>query len=178
MHFIPFLIEAGIDSTTAAFATGAIGIMQVIGRIIFAPLDHRFSTRVIVIGVFGLQALALSLLLIGQSTLLIGGFILVFGAAQGAVTLARPSLLAELYGISHYGRISSIMALFLTLTSTSAPLIASLLYDRADNYQPVLWMVVMLAAAATGVVFLARRETSGTIQGVTSINQPVLERVP
>jgi MFS family permease len=163
VHFIPFLIDAGIDSSTAAFATGAIGIMQVIGRIIFAPLDHRFSTRVIVIGVFGLQALALSFLLMGQTGLLIGGFILVFGAAQGAVTLARPSILAELYGISHYGRISSIMALFLTLTSTSAPLVASLLYDRADSYQPVLWLVVILAIAATGVVFLARRETAGTM---------------
>src|ERR1041385_1478324 len=29
VHFIPFLISAGIDSSTAAFTTGTIGIMQV-----------------------------------------------------------------------------------------------------------------------------------------------------
>jgi MFS family permease len=164
VHFIPFLISAGVESSAAAFATGAIGIMQVMGRIIFAPLDHRFSTPVIVIGVFGLHMLAMSFLLIGHAALLIGGFIVLFGAAQGAVTLARPSILAELYGISHYGRISSVMTIFLTLTSTSAPLAASLLYDRFDNYQPVIWMVVILAIAATAVVFLVRRETAGITQ--------------
>ncbi|MBE2271784.1 MAG: MFS transporter, partial [Anaerolinea sp.] len=78
---------------------------------------------------------------------------------QGAVTLARPSLIAGLYGAAAYGRISSIMALFLTLTSTSAPLIASLLYERAGDYEPVLWMVMILACAATAVIILAVRES-------------------
>ncbi len=168
VHFIPFLMGAGIDSSTAAFATGAIGIMQVVGRIVFAPLDQRFSTRIIMIGVFALHILALSILLFGQSIILIGVFILIFGAAQGAVTLSRPSIVAELYGVSHYGRISSIMALFLTLTSTAAPLIASLLYEGADSYTPVLWMVVIFAGIATGVVILAGRERGGTMRESTA----------
>ncbi|MDX1995656.1 MAG: MFS transporter [bacterium] len=176
VHFIPFLIGAGVASSTAAFATGSIGIMQVVGRVIFAPLDHRFSSRSIVIGVFGLQALALSFLLLGQSPLLIGAFILLFGAAQGAVTLARPSILAELYGVAHYGRISSIMALFLTLTSTFAPLGASLLYDGFGTYQPVLWAVVLLALAGTGVVFLARREPAIRNQAAVAHIEPVMEQ--
>jgi predicted MFS family arabinose efflux permease len=157
VHFIPFLIEAGVNSSTAAFATGAIGIMQVLGRVVFAPLDHRLSSRVIVIGVFAIQSLGLALLLVGQTPLLIGSFIMLFGAAQGAATLVRPSMLAELYGVSHYARISSVMAIFLTLTGTSAPLGASLLYDRFGGYQPVLWLVFVLALAATIVVFLAKR---------------------
>ncbi|PJF25745.1 MAG: hypothetical protein CUN53_11230 [Phototrophicales bacterium] len=158
VHFIPFLIETGIDSSAAAFATGIIGIMQVVGRVIFAPLEQRYSIRGIIVWIFGLHVVSLSLLLFGETTALIGMFILIFGAAQGAVTLARPSMVAELYGVSHYGRISSIMALFLTLTSTSAPLIASLLYDRAGNYQPVVWMVVIFAFAATAVVFMVKRQ--------------------
>lgn len=172
VHFIPFLIETGIDSSTAAFATGIIGIMQVVGRVIFAPLEQRYSIRGIIVWIFGLHVVSLSLLLFGETTALIGTFILIFGAAQGAVTLARPSMVAELYGISHYGRISSIMALFLTLTSTSAPLIASLLYDRVGNYQPVVWMVVIFAVAATAVVFMAKRESPP----VEAAPQPALER--
>ena len=84
VHFIPFLIGSGIDSSTAAFATGAIGITQVIGRVIFAPLDHRFSPRVMLIGVYALQAVALMVLLLGQTPPLIIVFILLFGASQGA----------------------------------------------------------------------------------------------
>jgi MFS family permease len=178
VHFIPFLMGSGIDSSTAAFATGAIGIMQVVGRIIFAPLDQRFSTRIIVIGIFALHIVALSILLFGQSMILIGAFILIFGAAQGAATLSRPSMVAELYGVSHYGRISSIMALFLTLTSTAAPLIASLLYEGAASYTPVLWMVVIFAVIATGVVILAGRERGGTLQAAAVMSSPqsVLEQ--
>ena len=176
VHFIPFLIETGIESSTAALATGGIGIMQVVGRVIFAPLDHRFSSRVIVIGVFGLQAVALSVLLMGQTGIIIGAFILLFGAAQGAVTLARPSILAELYGVAHYGRISSVMALFLTLAGTTAPLAASLLYDRAGHYQPVLWAVALLAVAATAVVFLSRRENTGPIHSIAGAGRPATEQ--
>lgn len=172
VHFIPFLMESGIDSSTAAFATGTIGIMQVVGRVIFAPLDQRFSTRTVAIGVFALHIVALSILLFGQSIILIGVFILIFGAAQGAVTLSRPSIVAELYGVSHYGRISSIMALFLTVTSTAAPLIASLLYEGADSYAPVVWMVVIFAGIATGVMILAGRERGGTLREPDAATQP------
>ena len=157
VHFIPFLIHAGVNSSTAAFAAGTIGIMQVTGRVIFAPLDHRFSSTGIVIGIFALQSIGMLFLLTGQSIVVIGLFILIFGASQGAATLARPSILAELYGTSHYGRISSVMAIFLTLTGTSAPLGASLIYDRFGSYQPVLLIVLALAMAATVVVFLAKR---------------------
>jgi sugar phosphate permease len=164
IHFIPFLIGAGVDSSTAAFATGAIGIMQVVGRVIFAPLDRRYSTRAIAVGIFGLHIVAMIFLLLGQTTLLIGVFIVVFGAAQGAVTLARPSILAEMYGVTHYGRISSIMVLFLTLTSTAAPLAASLLYDQTGSYQTVLWLVTLLAVAATFVVSLPTRDSSAGVR--------------
>lgn len=157
VHFIPFLIGAGFESSMAAFATGSIGIMQVVGRVIFAPLDQRFSSRVIVFGVFSLHIVAMSLLLFGQTALWLGLFIVVFGAAQGAVTLSRPSMLAEFYGVANYGRISSVMAVFLTITSTSAPLVASLLYEQAGDYQTVLWLVLILACMATGVIALAGR---------------------
>jgi MFS family permease len=157
VHFIPFLIGSGVESSTAAFATGAIGITQVIGRVAFAPLDHRFSSRTIAVAVFGLQTLASALLLAGQSVFLIVGFILLFGAAQGAATLARPSILAELYGVAHFGRISSVMALFLTATWTIGPLGASLLFDRFGTYDLVLWLVALLALLATGITLLAKR---------------------
>lgn len=176
VHFIPFLIGSGVESSTAAFATGAIGIMQVVGRIIFAPLDHRFSTRLIIIGIFGLQTIALFFLLLGQSALTISIFIIMFGASQGAATLARPSILAELYGISHYGRIASIMAIFLTITSTAAPLGASLLFDRFGTYQPVLWLVVILALAATGVGIATYRARETRITLSSHLIQPVAEK--
>ncbi len=161
VHFIPFLIGVGVDPSTAAFATGVIGAMQVAGRVVFAPLERRFSIWTIVVSVFALHAVAGALLLTGHTALAIGGFILLFGAAQGAFTLVRPALIAEVYGVAHYGRISSVLALLLTLAGTSAPLAAGLVYDRFGDYQWVLWGVVVLAIAATAVIREVRRSAPG-----------------
>ncbi len=157
VHLIPYMIDIGIESSTAAAATGVIGIMQVIGRIFFAPIDRRYSIRSIISGIFALQTIALACLLAGHSALAIGAFITLFGASQGAATLSRPSVLIELFGTAQYGRISSVMAIVVTVSNTAAPLMAGLIFDQAGDYQPVLWLVAVLALVATAVAWLSRR---------------------
>ena len=151
VHFIPFLIDGGINASTAAYASGSIGIMQVAGRAIFAPLDSRFSGKTMVIGVFALQAAAL--------------ITLMFGAAYGARTLARPSIVAELYGVAYYGRISSIMSTVLIIASTIAPVGAGLLYDWSGDYGMVIWLTLLFTILGIGMMLflrpdLLRRPTS------------------
>jgi MFS family permease len=159
VHFIPFLIDVGVNASVAAWASGSIGLLQVFGRVLFAPLDSRLSSRVMTIGVFGLQALGLSLLLVGTSGAAIVIFIIVFGAAYGAKTLARPVMLADLYGSSHYARISSVMALFLTASSTVAPVGAGLLHDASGSYQPVLWASLAISLVSVAVMFFVRSKS-------------------
>ncbi len=158
VHFIPFLIDIGVDASTAALASGSIGLMQVAGRVVFAPLDTRFSGRVMTSSVFAMQTLAIGLLLLGSSGLIIGVFIVIFGTSYGAKTLARPSILAELFGSAHYGRISSVMIIFLTLAATAAPVGAGLLYDHFGSYDLVLWIILVLAGASTGVMLIAKND--------------------
>lgn len=158
VHFIPFLIDVGVDSSMAAWASGSIGLLQVFGRVIFAPLDSRLSSRAMTIGVFGLQALALGVLLVTTSGAAIVIFIVVFGAAYGAKTLARAVMLADLYGSSHYARISSVMALFFTVSSTAAPVGAGLLRDASGSYQMVLWGALVVSLVSVAVMFFVRAE--------------------
>ena len=162
VHFIPFLIEVGIDASTAAIASGSIGVMQVTGRVVFAPLDTQLSGRVMVAGIFAMQAAAMGLLLLGSSLIAVGLFILVFGTSYGARTLARPSILAELFGSTHFGRISSVMAIFLTAAATIAPVGAGLLYDRYGSYDFVLWPVLVLAVGAALVMVFVKPSIGST----------------
>jgi MFS family permease len=80
--------------------------------------------------------------------------------SYGARTLARPSILAELFGSTHYGRISSVMAIFLTLAATAAPVGAGILYDHFGSYEPMLWIIFLLAVAAVSIMFFAKPEVS------------------
>jgi len=141
VHFVPLLISMDIHPSSAAIASGAIGVMQVTGRVIFAAVEWRFSSKTMAIGVFILLALSLVTLLLGSSPLLIILFIALFGMAVGANTLIRPLIVADTYGAAFYGRISSAMVFFLTLAGTSAPFAAGVIYDLFNSYSPMLIVV-------------------------------------
>jgi MFS family permease len=172
VHFIPFLTSSGVDPTTAAFATGAIGLTQVIGRVGFAPLEKRLSSATIAVSIFALHIVAMLILLTSQATIPLIAFIVLFGAVQGAATLARPSIIAELYGVSHFARISSVMSIFQTLAMTAAPIGASLIYDRAQSYQPVLWVATGLFVVALFSILLARRKMPKLPQTQVLMTEP------
>ncbi len=154
VHFIPLLISIGIHPSSAALASGSIGIMQVVGRIIFAPVEARFSVRTMVIGVFMLLALSLSLLLLGNSPLLIILFIILFGMAIGTHTLTRPLVVADTYGARFYGRISSAMVIVLTAAATSAPFAAGVMFDLFNSYTPLLISVTGFSVLSVILIWL------------------------
>lgn len=154
VHFIPLLLDAGFTPERAALFAGSIGAFQVVGRVIFAPLESRLSTRVMTAALFVCQMAAFALLFISVTPGAVAGFVLLFGGSIGATTLARASLVADLYGPTAYGRISSVMAFFTTLAIAVAPLGAGLLYDWLGSYQPMLAGLIVLPALAVGAVLL------------------------
>jgi sugar phosphate permease len=156
VHLIPYLISIGIDGAQAATLAGAIGVTQVMGRVIFAPLERRYSAQGMVIAVFAVTALMFVMLLIGRASVIVL-FIVGFGAVQGATTLARPAMLGDFYGARDYGRIASIMAIAVTLANTAAPLTAGAIYDHAQTYQPMVILVTACAILATLLTLIAPR---------------------
>jgi len=154
VHFIPLLISIGIHPSSAALASGSIGIMQVVGRMIFAPVEARFSVRTMVIGVFMLLTLSLSILLLGNSPMLIILFIILFGMAIGTHTLTRPLVVADTYGASFYGRISSAMVIVLTAAGTSAPFAAGVIFDLFNSYTPLLISVTGFSVLSVMLIWL------------------------
>ncbi len=154
VHFIPLLISIGIHPSAAALASGSIGIMQVIGRMIFAPIETRFSVRTMVIGVFILLTLSMTILLFGSAPLWIALFIVLFGMAVGTHTLTRPLMVADAYGSGFYGRISSAMALVLTIARTSAPFAAGVIFDLFHSYAPMLIGLTGFSALSLVIIWL------------------------
>ncbi len=83
-------------------------------------------------------------------------------------------MIADLYGAAYYGRISSVMSVFLSLTGTAAPVGAGLLYDHFGSYQLVVWLALIFALIAVGIVLLSKPEA----QQRSEINvQPEVDEV-
>lgn len=157
IHLIPYLTTRGHTTAAAAWATGLIGAMKLPGRALFAPLDARIPRRVLTALLFGLQGVALLVLLLAPSTAGVLVFVVLFGAATGATTLARPALLAERYGVAAYASISGTLALALALAGALAPVGAGALRTGFGSYPPVFGLLALISFVAAVVVFIAMR---------------------
>jgi predicted MFS family arabinose efflux permease len=154
VHLIPLLIERGESTAFAALALAVLGGSQLPGRLLFGPLSERLARRQATAVLFGLQLLGLLVLLGVPSHAGILIFAALFGAGAGASSPARAALVADMYGAQHYGRISGVLALLLTLARAGAPLGASAVYAGARGYTPLLWLATALIGAATVAVLL------------------------
>lgn len=152
IHFIPLLISVDIHPSSAAVASGAIGVMQVIGRMLFAPIERRFSSRAMVAGVFAALTISLPILLLGNAPGLIFAFVALFGMAIGTHTLARPLIIADTYGAAYYGRISSTLVIFVTLAGTISPFAAGLLFDVFGSYDWLLILATLFSLVALALI--------------------------
>jgi cyanate permease len=155
VHLIPFLTDEGFDERFAAYATGFVGLMALPGRLFFTPLGGRFPRQLVTALIFGLQAVAIVVLIFAETKAGVWLFVILFGAGFGAITPARAALVAETYGPAEFGAISGLVALFITIARAAGPIGASVLYDLAGGYQPVMWVLFASSATATVAILFA-----------------------
>src|SRR5439155_24378903 len=120
VHLVPYLRGRGFEPAQAAVATGAVGAAQLLGRLCFAPVGGRFALQRIAAVALAVQPLALLVVLLVPGAAGVWLFVVLFGAGRGAMTLARPSLVAALYGPGRYGRVSGVLSLCITMAQAGA----------------------------------------------------------
>jgi len=157
LHLTPYLTDMGYSTSFAASATGLVGLLSLPGRLIFTMLGDYLPRWVVTTFLFLLQPLAFFLLLILPGTAGVYGFVIVFGACYGAVTPARAALVADTYGATSYGSISSILGLFLTFARALAPVGAGLMHDLTGDYQTLFWMLLIFSLIGAAFVPFTRR---------------------
>ena len=172
VHLIPYLVGQGYDPAFAAWVVGLIGIMGLPGRLVFTPLGGYLPRRWVTAGIFALQTLALVVLLTVHSPTGVVAFVVLFGAGFGAITPARAALIADFYGPAHYGRISSVLSLFLTGSRALAPVGAGLIYAIGGGYAPAFWLLTVGSALGTLAVLFADHSPSAAIQAVPKASNP------
>jgi MFS family permease len=157
VHMVPYLAERGYTLGSAATLTGLIGASQVLGRVVVTFLEGRLPRDAVMAGIFALQAVALVVLIQSRDPVGVLLFVLPFGAASGAVTLARASAVADFYGPDYYGSIGGVVGMFVTGARTLAPVGAGAMSAALGGYAPVLWTLALGSALAAVAMFMAQR---------------------
>ena len=160
LHAIPMLIGWGYQPTFAATVIGLVGAMQVAGRLVFAPLRTRLSSRAVTMLILASQSLAFLILWGVPGPTGLFAFVVCFGISNGMATLVRATLVAELWGRTHYGTLAGALSVASTLARAVAPLSIGLVYLAWGGYGPILLGLSILSALA---VLSAGRALRGTV---------------
>ncbi len=172
VHFIPFLVGQGHPATFAALLAGAVGLMQLPGRLVFGPLSRRLSRRVLNAGALLLQGAAVLLLLGRPGALTLAVYVGVFGMVNGVLTLTRATAVADLFGAERYGSLSGLMAFWITLARAGAPTVVAVLFTQSGGRYAPAWALlagtmVLAAMAYAGAEHFAGRRAAGPVTIIT-----------
>jgi MFS family permease len=153
VHLIPYLSDRGYSPTVAAVMIGWMGAMQVPARVVFAPIAGRFGHRAVTATIFFAQAAALAQLALAARLPTLAPMVVILGAANGMATLARATMVAEIFGPRHYGSISGAIALWANGARALAPVGAAVLQVGLGGYERLFWLLAAgLVVAGAGIL--------------------------
>jgi len=154
VHLIPYLMQYGYSAALAAATVGWIGAMQVGGRIFFVPVAAWVGPRWVVPGLFLAQTAGMGLLpVIGWLPSAIP-IVVLLGAANGMSTLARASIVSDIFGRRHYGSISGAIALGANGARALAPIGSSVLLLGLESYERLFGILAVALLLVSVMVLL------------------------
>jgi predicted MFS family arabinose efflux permease len=156
--FQSVLVERGIAETTAPWFLSllAFSVMLsrlVVGRILDLNYPARYSAVVMV-----LAAIGAGLLLTPPSIAVTSTATVLVGFSIGAELDLMAFFCARLFGLTHYGAIYGLLAIFFYVGMALGGFGYGLIRDRAGGYEPALWMTTVLLAVAGGLFLGLERE--------------------
>jgi MFS family permease len=155
-HLFPLLLERGFTGATAATAIALVGPAQVAGRVIvwWCARDTPIRT----LGMATVVALAASLLLLvtlPATFASIALFALLWGSANGVMTIVRSLAIPEMVTKRAYGELNGILAVPGAIARAVAPVAAAELWSLDGSYHAVLLAVLAMAVVAAASFWTA-----------------------
>lgn len=164
VHLYPFLVESGHGSSTAALAVGALGVLSVAGRVLLTGLVVRRSMARVAAAMFLAQGVGVGALLVapasGAAVLV---FLALFGLGFGVGTLARPALVAEVYGVRAFATVSALLGLAVTAAKVLGPAAAGIGRGLTGGYLLPWTGVGLCSVLAAAALVAAQRSRSSAV---------------
>ena len=156
-HLLAIFGRSGIDAGTVVWIGALFGPAQVGARLIefsFGRDLHPLWVARFALGVL-LCAFAM-LLLLGISVPLAAAFALMFGGANGLITITRGAVPLALFGPSGYGRVVGRLAAPFLLTQAAAPLVMAFVVQAVSDSAALALAALFAAVALTCFIVIKR----------------------
>lgn len=168
VHLVPYLIDSGLDATTAALALGATVGASAVGKIAGGWLADLFGLLRVLRAALLLCTLALLLLPAATSPVCLAAFVAGYGTALGVYAAVIPALAMETLGSEGFGSIFGLLQLVAMLAASAGPVAAGVLFDRTGHYSEAMGLWLAALSAALIVAWVMRSGPAAVATGADS----------
>jgi MFS family permease len=156
-HMLAIFDRAGIAPATVVTIGALFGPSQVTARFLEFTFARNRHPLVIACGATGLLIFACAVLLfLGVSTIFAGAFAILFGMANGLMTIARGTVPLALFGPSGYGRLMGKIAAPVLLMQAFGPIALAFVAEQFSD-RAAIGTIGLFALAAVGCFLAIRR---------------------
>lgn len=159
IHFIPLLIDLGIDSTTAGNMMAMMVFFTIPARFLGGILADRVRKdrlHYLVAGSFLCLTLGLLVFLIEQSVTTAYILLVLFGFGSGAPTPLRMTIGGRYFGRKAFASIQGSSMMFAAPVALIAPVYAGWIHDTTGSYISAFVLFTVLAGVAAVLMSLVR----------------------
>ena len=155
-HLYPMLTERGLSPAGAVAVIGCVGPAQVAGRVLIWMFAAEASIRRIGAVVVGFLPLAFAVMMFLPPTVLaMGAVAMVYGAANGIMTIVRGMAVPEMLSRRAYGAVNGAITAPSFIARAAAPAAGAALWAASGSYDGVLAAIVVGAAVTAAGFWLA-----------------------
>jgi MFS family permease len=150
-HLIPILIERSVPMGVMMAIVALIGPMQLVGRVLLLAGQRHVTTIQLGAGIYFAFPISMAMLALGIAD--VYGLILfaiLYGVANGLLTILRGMAVPEFIGPEGYGVVSGALTMPTNVMRAAGPLLGAFAWSITGSYTLVLWglAAIMLVAAA------------------------------
>jgi hypothetical protein len=159
-HLLAIFGRTGIDAATVVFIGTLFGPAQVAARVTELAFGRNIHPLLVARAAVATLVLAFALLaLFGISAPLAAAFAVMFGAANGLITIARGALPLALFGAEGYGALMGRISGFWLAMQSAAPLVMAFVAERSSDATALVFAAGFAVAALA--CFAAVRRPGG-----------------
>lgn len=161
LHQVPALQAAGLSLAAATSYAGARGAFQIPGRLLLAPLTHRFGIRRSICICYlaaASAALALGIAIeLDLTTVSVLYFTVVSGMSLGLLSPLNGLFQTETFQERDWGMLSGVTVLVTSLASAAGATLSGLAVDVTGRYTPGLLAIGVLQIIAVLLLIVQER---------------------
>ncbi|CAO3655816.1 unnamed protein product [Mucor fragilis] len=155
-HFPAHLQDNGIDPSLAAWTISILGLCSMFGTIFTGYLASIVSPRLVLMGIYGLRAVFLIIVVfipISVTTVVV--FSVFFGFLWLSTVPPTTRFVNQVFGQKYLGTLTSITFVGHQIGSFLGAYVAGILYDKYQRYDRMWYGSIAVAAFAVAANFMA-----------------------